>query len=163
MTRLPEQSSASATKGMWFVFAEGGNKIRAWGSCWTGLERVYFNDEMVAQSFKRDNVYVFRHGRDEFQVDFCTRSVSEGKIQCSLHKNGEPVGMFKSKRRRLLNARPILIHLGASLGIGIGAGYMPIPSWFGWVFVVMSLLITLLANAKTDEFVIENTISSAPS
>lgn len=155
MATLPTQSSASASKGIWFVFWCNGNIVRAWGSCWTGVEQIYFNDELVLTSWKRDDHYVFRRDGHEYQIYFCTRSVAQGKIRCRLYQDGVKIGAYHSKRRKVLNMRPTFAHLYAALGAGLVAGLLAMPAWFGLVFIVFSFLITILTAAKTDDFIIE--------
>lgn len=155
MAQLPSQSSASVSKGIWFVFQCNGNIVRAWGSCWTGVERIYFNDELVMESWKRDDHYIFQRQGHEYQIFFCTRSVAQGKIRCRLYQDGTQVGAYHSKRRKVLNMRPTIAHLASGLGIGLLAGLLSMPPWFGLVFIVFSFIITLLTTAKTDNFIIE--------
>ena len=158
MQNLPTHSSASASKGMWFVFRDRDDTIRTWGSCWTGLERVYFNDQLVAESFKRDDCYVFQHKGHEYQIEFCTRSVAIGRIACSLYKDKQKIGAYNSKRRKVLNVRPTYAYLFAGLGLGLIGGLLNMPPWFIIVLIATSLAITLLTCAKKDQFIIEQVV-----
>lgn len=152
---LPEQSRASASKGMWFVFHDGPNVIRAWGSYWTGLERIYFNDDLVVYSAERAEQFDFYHEGNHYRLEFCTRSVAIGQLRCTFIKDGEVISVLRSKRRKVLNVRPIYAHIAVCFAFGVSAGALNLPIWAGVVFIMASCLITLLSNAKTDKFDIE--------
>lgn len=119
------------------------------------MEQIYFNNELVLTSWRRDDHYVFRRDGHEYQIYFCTRSVAQGKIRCWLYQDGVKIGVYHSRRRKVLNMRPTFAHLYAALGAGFIAGLLAMPAWFGLVFIVFSFLITILTAAKTDDFIIE--------
>lgn len=140
---------------MWFVFLDGTNTIRAWGSYWTGLERIYFNDALVVQSLERGEEFEFEINNTQYQIAFCTRSVAIGQIHCTLFKDGHTIQTLHSKRRKVLNIRPIRAHIGTCLFFGLTAGILNLPLWSGFACIMLSFCITLLSNAKKDEFIIE--------
>ena len=156
MNQLPHESTASATKGIWFVFTDGDDIIRASGSCWTGLDHVYFNDQLVVQAIKRHNHYAFHRNGHNYQVHLCTRSLMHGHLRCTLNKDGKRIGAFSSRRRKFINTRPALTHISVGVLLGLTAGLLPTPGWFGWIFIFASLAITIMSSIKTDQFIVES-------
>lgn len=152
------QSKASIRYGTWFVFNDGDDVIRAHGSCWTGIDRIYFNNDTVIQPYKRNNRYVFIRNNNKYQVVFCRHSVSQGQLRCTLFKNGEKIGDIRSKRLRILNFRPTLLHILTALGLGLLSGIADAPQWTGWFFVTASIALTLITSIKSDTFTVERII-----
>lgn len=155
MTPLPIQSRASATKGLWFVFKDGEHFIRAWGSYWTGIERIYFDEQLVLHSPTRAQAYEFTRAANHYRVEFCNQSVAIGQLHCAFYKNGQLHSSVRSKRRKVINIRPIYAHIGACLGFGLAAGLLHLPPWSGFICIMLSFAITVLSNAKKDDFIIE--------
>ena len=44
----PEKSQASNKDGIWYVFKDGNNTIKYWCSSFTGKEKVYLNENLIA-------------------------------------------------------------------------------------------------------------------
>lgn len=141
---------------MWFVFKDGPHFIRAWASYWIGLECIYFGEEQIAQTQKREDNFNFEKYGASYRIEFCTRSVSLGHVRCALYKNGSHIQTISSKRRKVLNTRPVLVHIGAGVILGTLMGLLHLPAWAGITFIMLSLIITLLTSAKKDDFVIEH-------
>ena len=156
-TALPDTSSASISKGMWYVFHDGQNTIRAWGSGWTGLERIYFNDQMLAdcKHLKRVEQFAFEQEGHLYKVQCSNSNLQKWQVHCSFWKDGHLVCTLKCKRRKVFNVRPTFAHLAAGLLVGVIGGVLKMPAWFGIVFIFISLSLTLLTTAKTDDFIIE--------
>lgn len=154
---LPENSSASLSKGMWYVFHDGHNTIRAWGSGWTGLERVYFNDQILAncKHLKRVEQFAFERDGHRYRVECSNNNLQKWQVQCSFWKDEHQVCALKCKRRKILNVRPTFAHLMTGLLVGLIGGLLNMPAWFGVVFIFISLSLTLLTTAKSEDFIIE--------
>jgi len=77
MKALPAISEASVEKGFWFVFPTGDHTIRAWGSCITGLERIYVDDVVVSEcrSVRRTGTHSFLVAGHNYTVVFKTISM----------------------------------------------------------------------------------------
>ena len=155
MDNLPELSRASASKGLWFVFKDGAHTIRAWGSYWTGLERIYFDNDLILQAPSRADSFEFQHQNNVYRIEFCTRSVAIGQMRCSFEKNSEVLSTYASKRRKVINVRPIAVHIFAALVFGLLTGILNLPLWSSFVCIMLAFALTLLSNAKTDDFIIE--------
>ena len=152
---LPDVSRASATKGLWLVFKDDDRIIRAWGSYWTGLERIFVNDQLILSSPTRGEVFQFEYDNDQYRIEFSTKSVAMGQLHCCFFKNGTLLSELHSKRRKIINIRPIVAHITTCVGFGFTAGLLQFPVWSGLFFITLSFGVTLLSNAKTDTFIIE--------
>lgn len=155
---LPALSNANITEGMWYVFYDGDNVIRAWGSSWTGFERVYYND-IILQSYScgsRREQCSFKKNDHFYQIRCKTKNLQRWQVECELWKDRKIVQVIKCKRRKLWNIRPTLAHLWVGLGAGLISGVMKVPGWFGIIFVFVVLATTLLTTAKTGDFIFES-------
>jgi hypothetical protein len=154
---LPKASVANINKGMWYVFPDGSDVIRAWGSDWVGLERIYFNEQLlvVGNHLKRVDSVSFRHANHQYELRCHNYVSSRWQVRCTLYKDGALLASIRCKRRRLFEVRPTLAHLYAGLTVGVLAGLLKAPVWSGVGFIFLALSLTLLTLAKTDDFVIE--------
>jgi len=154
---LPENSCASLSKGMWYVFHDGQNTIRAWGPGWSGLERIYFNDHMLTKGRHRKRVeeFMFEQEGHRYRVQCSSSNRHRWQVHCSFWKDDLPVCTLKCRRRKILNMRPTFAHLTAGLLAGLIGGIFKMPPWFGVIFIFISISLTLLTTAKTEDFIIE--------
>jgi len=154
---LPAVSNASLSKGMWYVFHDGNNVIRAWGSDWTGLERVYFNDEVVARHnhLTRMESICFEKDHHQYRIQCTSTSLQKWQAHCVFWRDDIKLCSLKCKRRKIFNIRPTMAHMVVGLTVGLVGGVLQAPAIFGIVFIFLSLSLTLLTTAKTEDFVIE--------
>jgi hypothetical protein len=154
---LPAVSSASLSKGMWYVFHDGNNVIRAWGSGWAGLERVYFNDELVTRhnQLTRLESICFKKGQHKYLIQCTSNSMQKWQASCVFWRDDVKLCSLKCRRRKVFNIRPTTAHLSAGLCVGLLGGMLHAPAIFGILFVFLSLSLTLLTTAKTEDFIIE--------
>lgn len=155
---LPQLSNADANHGMWYVFRDGDAMIRAWGSSWTRLEQIYY-DNLILKRYsntRRRAQYCFSKNGHHYHIACKTRSVQRWQVECELWKDDQLVQVIRCKRRKLWNLRPTLAHLCVGLGTGLLGGLMKMPWWFGIVFIFASLTTTLLTTAKTGDIIFEN-------
>jgi hypothetical protein len=154
---LPNHSCAHVRAGMWYVFRDGQNIIRAWGSDWTGLERVYFNETQVLTEhpLKRSNDVSFSVMGQHYRLECQNRPAQRWQVKCRLHKNHRPLCVIRCKRRRLLNVRPMWAQMLFGAAIGLLAGVIEVPPWFGIGFIMFAFFLTLLTLAKREDFLIE--------
>lgn len=85
--------------GYSFVFEDNGQQIRLWCSAFSGLEKLYLNDELLdtRRRFARQAATQFFVGPDEYTVNLNTISMLRGPHDCMLSKNGLPI-----KKKRLV-------------------------------------------------------------
>ncbi|MCR6650689.1 MAG: hypothetical protein NVV73_03925 [Cellvibrionaceae bacterium] len=145
------------SKGMWYVFHDGDNMIRAWGSGWTGLERVYFNDELVARHshLARMESVCFERGPHRYRIQCLNTSLQKWQAHCFFWRDDLKLCELKCKRKKVFNVRPTMVHLVLGMAVGLAGGALHAPAILGVVFIFLSLSITLLTTAKTEDFIIE--------
>lgn len=155
---LPALSHADVNKGMWYVFHDGDAVIRAWGSNWTGFERVYYNDVILQRysSDSRQEQCSFSENHHFYEIHCKTQNLQRWQVECELWRDDKLVQVIKCKRRKLWNVRPTLAHLWVGLGAGLISGVMNMPGWFGIIFIFTSFTTTLLTTAKTGRFIFES-------
>lgn len=154
---LPHFPSASTKHGMWYVFHDGPNTIRAWGSHWLGLERVYFNDKLLEHwtHLKRRDHYSFNVGGNEYHIQCVNSSENRWQVECLLWRNDEKIDGWVCRRKKLLDIAPTIAYLYAGIFTGMLGGLFNMPVWYGLFFIFLVMIITLVATAKTDRFVFE--------
>ena len=154
---LPEHSNASLSKGMWYVFHDGADVIRAWGSGWAGLERIYFNDELVSRHnhLSRLESMSFEKRNHRYRIECVSTSLQKWQAHCVFWRDDVKLCSLKCKRRKIFDVRPTMAHLVVGLIVGLIGGMLQAPAIFGILFIFLSLSLTLLTTAKTEDFVIE--------
>lgn len=144
MTELPEESCFSLRRGMWFVFPLGARVVRAWGGT-TGVERVYLDDELVAEgrSLRRGSVYSFPIDGAEHAIVFATSEGLTDPMVCRLERDGVVLGAVRAER---VPARPMprfwlpaLLIGGVAVGLAIGV--LQLSRWIALVPVLAVLAI----------------------
>jgi hypothetical protein len=142
---------------MWYVVHDGSNVIRAWGSGWAGLERIYFNDELVARhnQLTRLESICFEKDQHQYRIQCTSTSLQKWQARCVFWRDNVKLCSLKCRRRKIFNIRPTTAHLSAGLIVGLVGGALHAPAIFGILFVFLSLSLTLLTTAKTEDFIIE--------
>ncbi len=90
MEKIPEKSQAGISTGFWFVWNDGTNTIKGWGSPLSGMERVYLNDQLVSEkrNLKTKSEHNFDdRNNDHYEVSFNVANILKG-IECQFKKNG---------------------------------------------------------------------------
>lgn len=156
---LPQTPTASLNRGMWYVFHDGPNVIRAWGSTWVGLEKIYFNNQLIdsCTKLKRTKQHMFSIGDRKYLIKCITHAQLKWQAECQLWRNGSLLDGLRCKRKKVLELRPTLAHVYLGILLGILGGLLDMPVLYGIVFVGTSIILTLLSTAKTEEFVFEQT------
>lgn len=141
---LPDQSSGSLLRGLWFVFPIEGAKIRAWGSCLSGAERVYRDQELVSEgrNLGKASGHTFASGGHEYEIQFNVISMLKAHLECTLTKEGKPLAVASSRYQyRLLSwLKGFIIMVAAGAVVGTIAGLLEVP----WIFMVVVLAPVLL-------------------
>lgn len=156
---LPDLPTASIDKGLWFVFRDGPNLIRAWGATWVGIEKVYFNNHLIQQydHLKKQEQYCFSIEGQEYRIQCRANPNIKWQVECLLWRNGSVLESLQCRRRKLVGLRPTHAHLYLCIILGIAAGLFNMPATFGIVFVGASIILTLLTTVKTKNFTFEQT------
>jgi hypothetical protein len=87
---IPATSSASATRGIWFVFDHAGHSIALWVSSFTGKEELYVNGVLTRERRKiaLNATHEFEIGDSQYQLRLTTISIRRGIFECLLSENG---------------------------------------------------------------------------
>jgi hypothetical protein len=102
---IPSTSSASALRGLWFVFQHAGLRFALWTSSLTGKEEVYLNDALVAvrRKIALTSVHELAVGGSKYSLELTTKNLRRGIFECVLRENGSPVAVLETEyvaRRR---------------------------------------------------------------
>lgn len=88
-------TEVSIRNGYWFPFDSEKNRIVAFGSAWSGMEKIFVNDELVS---KKRNMLNF-NSRHEFEIDgekyevfYLVTGWVSGEIECLLLKGNTVIG-----------------------------------------------------------------------
>ena len=146
---LPDTSEASFARGFWFVFHDSGRTIRAWGSAFSGLERVYVDDAVVSEgrNLKREGVHQFTIGGVGYSITFRNSSVLKGPLVCRLEKNRLVVKALSCSYRRNI---PMLIAFFLTM-VAIVVLFDP-PTW---ALVAVAICGAILCLSIGSHFLVE--------
>jgi len=162
MIDLPEKSTYSLKKGVWFVFNEKNNTIiRFWMSNFNGQEKMYFNNELVSKKKNRTNfkaVHNYTHSNNEmYEINFGLKKL---KRKCVLKKNETildeitllPNKIIKAKQRKLILVSVFLVLIAFILVYAFEQ-----PSYFIFISVVFSWVLFLpTIFSRKEKFVFES-------
>lgn len=140
---FPTHSQGSFRKGISFVFHDGANTILVWGSSFSGKEKVYLNEQLVAETrrMKMNGEHTFKdYAGNLYTVKILTTNALKGVIECHLYKNETAVMKYECRYRfgSMMNKKFLMALFGGSIAIGVlgGLGYLNLTS--------MGLLLALL-------------------
>jgi hypothetical protein len=146
---LPNTSKASFARGFWFVFHDGGRAIRAWGSAFSGLERIYLDNAIVSEgrNLKREGIHQFSIDGVGYSITFRTSNVLKGPLVCRLEKNGLVIKSLSCSYRR--NVPMLIAFFGAMVAIVVLFD-PPI-----WAFVTAAVCCAILCLSIGSHFSIK--------
>ena len=96
---VPSTSSASALRGLWFVFQHAGLRFALWTSSLTGKEELYLNDALVAvrRKIALTSVHELAVSGATYSLELTTRNLRRGIFECVLRENGSPVAALETE------------------------------------------------------------------
>ncbi len=158
MQELPDKSGGGLLRGVWFVFQDGSDVIRAWSSGLTGMERVYVNDELVSQkrSAGLKSEHEFSINGDQFKISFNVISVLKGELLCSLGKNNTMIKKLRTRFNSTAYSFMVSLILIIIFALyAILSLYFAIPRWI-LVAIVAMVIAVRLAGRKENLFLVED-------
>ena len=165
---MSKEKTFSLRKGFSFSFEDEGNTIDAWFSAFSGLEKVYVNEELISsqRNLSTDSTNSFNIGVNEYSTNLNAVSLLKGPFVCTLSKNGDAY-----KRQRLLFPKATPSSKGMSflisfmlfivLGVlfGLARSYWQLPSESIYIFIAVLSVIAFpfySRKYKGTGLVIEN-------
>lgn len=84
------QGTATFAQGYWFICEDGPHQIAVFSSSWSGKQKVYFDDTIVAEgrnltSF--NSVLTFDIADDHYEVRYLLTNLMKAEIECLVIKN----------------------------------------------------------------------------
>jgi hypothetical protein len=150
MSKIPTASQVSLSKGLWFIFRDGGREISAQCSVLTGKERIFFNSSLVSKkwAFSKSSIHRFVIEDDTYEVVFFIPHILSGSIECTLKKNGVRIECFKANYRYRQRVLSLLAYalIGALLGFLVG--HFNLPVWPILILVIMLIAISAAREAR---------------
>lgn len=154
----------SFSQGINFIFSVDGQEIRVWISSISGLQKVYVNRQVVAQtrSLTMNSECVFQLGSQEYTVRVTSVSLRKGPFYCALFKSNQEIARkrltFRADKSEMQNMPPIKAkwwqHLAVSGAIAAGIWafqtyWDEYKIWFltAGLLVVASVVIIFLRKA----------------
>lgn len=150
MSKIPAASQISLSKGLWFIFTNGGREISAQCSVLTGKERIFVDSSLVSEkrAFSKSSTHQFAVEDDTYEVVFFVPHILSGSIECTLKKNGARVECFKTNYRYRQRVLSLLAYalIGALLGFLVG--YFNLPVWPILILVIMLIAISAARETR---------------
>lgn len=155
MSKIPAASQVSLSKGLWFIFTNGGRGISAQCSVLTGKERIFVDGSLVSEkwSFSKSSTHQFVVEDDTYEVVFFIPSILKGTIECTLKKNGVRVECFKTNYRYRHRVASLLAYAFIGALLGFLVGYFNLPVWP--ILIASILLIAIFAARETRKVSID--------
>lgn len=159
MEKLPEISEASISKGMWFVWNDGSNIVRVWGSGISGKEKIYLNDTLVSERrmLKTNSEYEFEDSnRNLYGVSINVANL-QGKVECQFKKNGEVKKkiVFKYQFGSIFTLKNMVLLLSGFVLIFILAFFLKLTETVVFVLILVLFgLVYSISNKK--QYLIED-------
>ncbi len=97
MKDLPFRSSASYTKGLWFVHEDEQVIVRVWASTMSGKERIYINNDLVSEKstgLKFISVHRVEYGKDQYEIELALIDFQRYDVECNIYCNGHLLKSF---------------------------------------------------------------------
>lgn len=118
------QSTATFANGYWFVFEDGPHQIAVFNSAWSGKQKVYFDDTIVAEGRNLtgfNSVLAFEVGADLYEVRYLMTSFLKAEIECLVIKNDAIIGRstqaFYGNKSKMDQALIGFFATGAVIGV----------------------------------------------
>ena len=159
MEELPEKSTYSFKKGLWFVFKNEKETIRFWVASFSGVEKMFFNNELVSEkksrtNFKTKHNYTTVNG-DDYEVALSVKIKKKRGNQCVLKKNNVLIGdMFfgpEQYNKSKLWAFAILFFV-FTVCVLLAEKIYELPKMYGYtmlgVFWLLFMIVLLKNNLK---------------
>ncbi|MBW4622178.1 MAG: hypothetical protein KME17_22845 [Cyanosarcina radialis HA8281-LM2] len=157
MNKIPKSSQVSLSKGFWFIFRDGEREIAAHGSTITGRERIFVNGELISEkrSLSKRSEHQFTVNENIYKVIFVVPQILQGKMECSLIKDGKCIRAFKTSPKNSKFRTLDFIILGLIGGVsGFLISHFKLPFWL--IFFVIFAVIVIRVSQATKEIVIDD-------
>ncbi len=92
MKNLPNSSSTDYVSGVWFVHHGPGVIIRVWLSLLNGKEKIYANEDLVAEKrniTRLTTLHTFEYQGSLFDVEVYVNNLIMMEMQCNIFKDGD--------------------------------------------------------------------------
>lgn len=89
------QENVTFRNGYWFMFDDGPNAIAVFNSAWSGKQKVFFNEGVVAEGRNLtgfNSILKFTNNDHQYEVRYLTTSILKAEIECLLIKDDHVIG-----------------------------------------------------------------------
>jgi hypothetical protein len=145
----------SIFRGYTFSFEDEGNKIEAWFSGLSGMEKVYVNKKLISskRSYSRNSSNTFLISENNYSISMKVISLLKGPFICTLTKNGQIL-----RRQKIVFPQPakknlpfftkLWFWLIAGATFGVIKAFLNFPDWTLFVFAGASFLFIFIYFIK---------------
>jgi hypothetical protein len=154
MNKIPTSSQVSLSKGFWFIFRDGERQISAHGSAITGQEQIFVNGELISEkrSLSKTSEHQFTVNENIYKVIFFVPQILQGKMECSLIKDGQCIRVFKTSYKYKFRIVKFLFGLLIGAAIGFLLAFFKLPFWL--IFFVLFAFFAVKISQETKKIVI---------
>jgi hypothetical protein len=159
MKMLPEKSRASFKDGIWFVFHDGINSLKIYGSS-LGKEKVFLNEVLVSEqrnlNLNSEHSFSDKTG-NVYNVVFETTKLMNGEMECRVLRNGEKVKVFRTKieKGKNLSARRLVIVAVFSVAFALFSKHMNLPGYALYLFFLVVLIVHFITRQPSRIIILE--------
>jgi uncharacterized membrane protein len=155
MNKIPTSSQVSLSKGFWFIFRDGEREIAAHGSAISGQERIFVNGELISEkrSLSKTSEHQFTVGNNTYIVMFLVPQILQGKMECSLIKDGRCIQAFRTYPQHKFKIVRALVALLVGAICGLLLSFFKLPFWL--MFFVVAIYVAIVISQETKNVVVD--------
>jgi len=158
---IPSKSESSLKNGIWFIHHDGSNTIQVWGSCLSGKEEIYLNNELVSEqrNIKLQSAYCFEdNNKQKYEVELKTLNLMNGSLKCIIKKDGAVLKTFRTKYvKGKYSFKRLLILIFAAAIFGVLSSIYELSDLFIIPFLVIALTVYFV-TADSGKIAIEEAV-----
>jgi hypothetical protein len=144
-SRVPHQSSASALRGLWFVFEQEGHTFAIWASSITGKEEVYVDGHLIATRRKiaLSSIHSVSAGGNEYTITLSTPHLAKGVFRATLARSGRVLQGWTTRYVTRRSTAVSLVSISASAVLILALLRQEATPWYvviGLLFVAFGSL-----------------------
>jgi len=120
-------NKATFKHGYIFIIKDGDNEIMAHCSALSGMEEIYYNDDIISKkrSLRITSPHIFKIKEHHYTVVFKVKDIWRGRVVCTVEKDGklisrEEKSFYKGNNLKFFGILFFLLALGIIVGYSFG-------------------------------------------
>ena len=155
MNKIPTSFQASLFRGFWFIFRDAEKEIAAHASAINGQEHIFVNGKLISEkrSLSKTSEHQFTVNDNTYTVMFFVPQILQGKMECSLIKDGKCIQAFRTypRQKSIIIEALVLLLFGTICVFFIS--FFKLPLWL--IFFVLAINVAMVISHETKNVIVE--------